>query len=339
MSNISVVSQYNKNSLNLVRYGYDKKYVMRNQFFVDLHKNSSEDDLHHLYDRGRFEYLDGTTLVTPLPKAVYLSKDMLSEYDEFLVMKKTNGFLLNVTINLNENELYFSTTGNIIAHKDRHLLNDNDNQFLQFGVEMFNSYIDKNHFIDLFVNSNLQTALNTIGDHNNIYTLSFECVHPDDMHIVEETLGLYLLSANTEANLKYRLMGFELDYLHESLKSFAEEVGCFKNELFSADFDELSELLGEPNSSEGYIVYVINDESAVEYIQKFKTDYYSAKKFLMRSKIEKIEEMIVSDQKLRDSYLNENMVRTIYSKLSKDDFKDKFTLFSAIDKIPLDCNL
>jgi hypothetical protein len=99
------------------------------------------------------------------------------------------------------------------------------------------------------------------------YTFMFECVHPDDPHIVPENAGMYYLGHREKA-LGSKIMVSPL---------IADYFGVFRAEKNRCTVDEVLALV-KTVKHEGFVFYT--DESVGS---KIKSPYYLVKKFVARN--------------------------------------------------------
>jgi hypothetical protein len=170
-----------------------------------------------------------------------------------IVSEKINGFMIAVT--WHNGDLLWSTTGSL------------DSDFVGYAKDIFGSWSERQQ-------SNFKAILE--ADPN--WTFMFECVHPEDPHIVHEEPGLYFIGT------RYKEIGSRI-WLHEPFleKQCWVDTGVKLVECFETDMGNLFEL-AENSVKEGY---VFCDRNRVNY-SKIKTKHYLTKKFLMRGSLDKI---------------------------------------------------
>ena len=159
-------------------------------------------------------------------------------------LRKINGFLINVT--MYKGELLVTSSGSASSPH----------------VDMAMEYIDPvRHTLENLLTKTLM----------NNHTLMFECVHPEDPHIIDEDSGLYLLGARENAWFSdVKCDEYLLDALAFTLGvNTPEYYGC-------VTIGELKEWNRDVNH-EGFVFYTDIGESA-----KMKSPYYLAAKFLSR---------------------------------------------------------
>lgn len=160
---------------------------------------------------------------------------------QVVVDYKVNGFMLNVT--LVDGRLLFSTTGSL------------DSEFVALGMEMF-------------FDSLTLYQVDELAELPDLTTFTFEVVHPEDPHIVEEVYGLHLLRIKTPEKV----------YSLEERNAFARKTGLLFHAPFTVDLGGLLER-SKYERHEGWMVY----SSTEELLFKLKTSHYLTKKAIMRS--------------------------------------------------------
>jgi len=111
---------------------------------------------------------------------------------------------------------------------------------------------------------------------NQGYTMMFECVHPDDPHIIPEQTGMYFLGwrENTWDSKVEGFGGTIQDHWQKYAVSF---LRCKCAESFQTSIDELVEM-SKTVKHEGFVFYTKDEVSA-----KIKSPYYLIKKFVARN--------------------------------------------------------
>lgn len=106
------------------------------------------------------------------------------------------------------------------------------------------------------------------------YTLMFECVHPNDPHIVPERAGMYFLGWR-ENSWESKVHGFGSELVW---KFFAEDdLKCFFAESYHMTMDEL-QAEAKKVRHEGFVFYNEDNVSA-----KIKSPYYLTSKWVARN--------------------------------------------------------
>ena len=156
------------------------------------------------------------------------------------VYRKVNGFMVAVTYD-KKLGLVVSTTGST------------DSPFVAMAKEM----IDESKYLDV---------MRQVPD----FTFMFECVHPNDPHIIPETPGMYLLGMRAKDR-------FGSPIIHIAMEPVAKQLGCFSVERYSLTIDELQAMVKNVKH-EGFVFYTDDGRAA-----KIKSPYYLVKKFVARN--------------------------------------------------------
>lgn len=214
-------------------YKYAKKVFFKNLWTPEL-------------ELFRGTVFRGTELVVEPLLKVYNYGERGTGHDipldtQVVVDYKVNGFMLNVT--LVDGRLLFSTTGSL------------DSEFVALGMEMF---FDSLTFVQI----------DELFEFPDLTTFTFEAVHPEDPHIVEEVYGLHLLRIKTPEKV----------YSLEERNAFARKTGLLFHVPLTVDLEGLLER-SKYESHEGWMVY----SSSEELLFKLKTSHYLTKKAIMRS--------------------------------------------------------
>lgn len=158
-----------------------------------------------------------------------------------LAVDKINGFMGSVT--WYNNEPLLSTTGSL----------DSD----------FVGYIR-----DLMPLDRMREGLQYYSN----YSFCFEVVHPDDPHIIEEEIGVYLIGGRFK-DLGSKQMDQQL------LDELAQEWGVKRPTYFKDTFAEVLEKVRN-YKREGFVVYDLESTQVL----KLKSPYYLTAKFIARTK-------------------------------------------------------
>jgi hypothetical protein len=158
--------------------------------------------------------------------------------------KKVNGFMIAVTCY--NGDLLWSTTGSL------------DSNFVSMAKDEF--YKFKKSSIDKFIEL-IKTYKNE--------TFMFECVHPNDPHIVYEEPGLYFLGS------REKKLYSELSFSHINEMIMVGSV--FTPKRFTTTVSFL-EQLNTKCKHEGYVFSSLDNKR----VSKIKSPHYLTKKFLMR---------------------------------------------------------
>lgn len=154
--------------------------------------------------------------------------------------RKVNGFMAAMT--WHNGEILVSTTGSL------------DSDFVKMASE--------------YITDSFAEILEITPDH----TFMFECVHPNDPHIIPEKEGLYLLG--------FRAKSFEYNRIFMdkfTLWPLADRLGCHRVEIFDTTVGDLQEMI-KAVTHEGFVFYTKDGQAA-----KIKSPYYLIKKFVARN--------------------------------------------------------
>jgi hypothetical protein len=152
--------------------------------------------------------------------------------------RKVNGFMVSIT--WHNNDLLISTTGSI------------ESDFVTMAREM----IDLDRYREI---------LSKYESH----TLMFECVHPDDPHIIPEEVGMYLLG--------YRVKSWNSAVETKAIERIARDLGCRVPEKYDTTMGNLLQSVKNVKH-EGYVFYTADGVSA-----KIKSPYYLTSKWVARN--------------------------------------------------------
>jgi hypothetical protein len=160
--------------------------------------------------------------------------------------RKVNGFMVAMTVY--NGELLVSTTGST------------DSPYVEMAKEMMVTHMPMTDW------------RMTLGgaDCENM-TFMFECVHPNDPHIVPEKAGMYLLGCRENK--------WHSKVMHDPffLQDFARMLNCFAPESTTTNMAQL-QVLAKECKHEGYVFYTDDGVSA-----KIKSPYYLTSKWVARN--------------------------------------------------------
>jgi len=192
---------------------------------------------------------DGNKVIWPFTKVFNYNENNagvnLMMDTPVIAPRKINGFMASVT--RYKGEILVSTTGSL------------DSDFVGYAKEMLEP-------LDLF---HVKSG----------YTFLFEICHPEDPHIIEETLGAWLIGCR---NHETGLMASEA-----SLDNAAEQMGALRPEVFRGTFGQLWHMVRDCKH-EGWMVI---DAATRETVMKIKSPHYLSKKFIMRMGNKKVDQM------------------------------------------------
>lgn len=163
--------------------------------------------------------------------------------------RKVNGFMVAVTEY--QNDLLVSTTGST------------DSDYVTMAKEMMLKHCSWEDW---------QMALSTTDCQS--MTFMFECVHPNDPHIIPEEAGMYFLGCR-ENSWDSKVKGFSTA---GTWSMFAgETLKCFSPESFQTTIGDLVKL-SKVVRHEGFVFYTEDHRSA-----KIKSPYYLTSKWVARN--------------------------------------------------------
>jgi hypothetical protein len=160
--------------------------------------------------------------------------------------RKVNGFMVAVTVH--NGELLVSTTGST------------DSPFVVMAKEMMLTHAPLTDWRMILGTADTQGM-----------TFMFECVHPNDPHIIPEKSGMYLLGA------RENIWGSKILHDPYVLMDLARMLNCFWAESLTTNMARLQELAKECRH-EGYVFYTEDGVSA-----KIKSPYYLTSKWVARN--------------------------------------------------------
>ena len=160
--------------------------------------------------------------------------------------RKVNGFMVAVTVH--RGELLISTTGSTA------------NDYVDYAKEMMVKHAPM---------ADWQMAMNTADTEG--MTFMFECVHPNDPHIIVEKPGMYLLG--------YRENKWDSKVGHDPfvILDFAAMLKCYSPQSQTTTVEQLIELSKEVKH-EGFVAYT---DDGVSF--KIKSPYYLTSKWVARN--------------------------------------------------------
>ena len=169
---------------------------------------------------------------------------VLSKDTKVTAHRKVNGFMVAMT--WYNNDVLVSTTGST------------DSPYVTMAKEMMLTHASWRDWQVLLAKMVGQTVM-------------FECVHPEDPHIVPEKAGMYVLG--------YRLNEYQSAVLHDPfvLQDLARKVNCFHAESVTTNMAQL-QVLAKECKHEGYVFYTDDGVSA-----KIKSPYYLTSKWVARN--------------------------------------------------------
>jgi len=178
----------------------------------------------------------------------------LDDDTEVIAYRKVNGFLCNVTTY--DGQLLVSTTGST------------DSEYVDMAKKMMQLHMPLDEWF----------AVLSTRDYEG-HTFMFECVHPNDPHIIPETAGIHLLGFRKNSWDSLTL-GYQFSEVN---KDIATQLKCHYVEHISTTVGELV-AMSKQVKHEGFVAYTSDNVSF-----KIKSPYYLVQKWLARNpKIDKI---------------------------------------------------
>jgi hypothetical protein len=171
---------------------------------------------------------------------------VLSDDTEVLAFRKVNGFMIAAT--WRNGDILISTTGSTA------------NDYVDMAKEMMLTHQDW---------ADWQLAFNR-SDMDGM-TFMFECVHPNDPHIVPEKAGMYVLGYRD--NVWGSKVGHNPSVLHDLRTVF----NCYMPEYHKVTMAELK-VMAKECRHEGFVAYTEDGQSF-----KIKSPYYLTSKWVARN--------------------------------------------------------
>jgi len=172
---------------------------------------------------------------------------VFADSDLVTAFRKVNGFMVALTYH--NNDVLVSTTGST------------DTDFVGYAKEMMLKHMSW---------ADWQMAL--ANDDMRGMTFMFECVHPNDPHIIPEEAGMYILGYRE--NQWHREVGHDPCVLQDWRIMF----NCHKPESVTTNMVHIKNLAKECKH-EGFVFYHEGEDLAA----KIKSPYYLVKKFVARN--------------------------------------------------------
>jgi hypothetical protein len=171
---------------------------------------------------------------------------VLADDVEVTAFRKVNGFMVSVT--WHNGDVLVSTTGST------------DSDYVRMAKEMMLTHMSWEDW---------QLAFNRT-DMDNL-TVMFECVHPDDPHIVPEQPGMYVLG------YRDNVWGSKVGHNRSILEGMAVSFNCHVPEHYKVTLGKLKTMARECRH-EGFVFYTADGVSA-----KIKSPYYLTSKWVARN--------------------------------------------------------
>ena len=163
--------------------------------------------------------------------------------------RKVNGFMVAMT--WHDDDILVSTTGSTSS------------PFVEYAKE-------------IMVKHQSWSAWQTAIKMNQGFTMMFECVHPDDPHIVPEDVGMYLIGWRTNA-WDSPAIGYGGEIAKQWREFALTCLSCGYAESFDTTVGELV-ALSKTVKHEGFVFYTQAGEAA-----KIKSPYYLVAKYVARN--------------------------------------------------------
>ena len=171
---------------------------------------------------------------------------VLADDTKVTAFRKVNGFMVAMTIH--NGELLVSTTGST------------DSPYVAMAKEMMLTHAPLADWLMILGTADCEGM-----------TFMFECVHPEDPHIVPEKAGMYLLG--------YRENEWNSKVGHDPyvIMDLARMLNCYHAESITTNMARLVQMAKECKH-EGYVFYTDDGVSA-----KIKSPYYLTSKWVARN--------------------------------------------------------
>jgi len=175
---------------------------------------------------------------------------VLEDNTEVTAFRKVNGFMVAMT--WYNGDVLVSTTGST------------DSPYVDMAKEMMLSHMSWPEWQSAFY------LLDYLLDMDNL-TVMFECVHPNDPHIIPEKAGMYVLG--------YRVneWGSKIGYDPSILENLALRLNCHTPEYYNTTLSDVK-YVTKYCMHEGHVFYTNDGVSA-----KIKSPYYLTSKWIARN--------------------------------------------------------
>jgi hypothetical protein len=174
------------------------------------------------------------------------SAPVLPDDTPVTAFRKVNGFMVACTFY--NGDVLVSTTGST------------DSPYVAMAREMMLTHQDWQSWCDALAR----------GDLRNM-TVMFECVHPQDPHIIPEKAGMYVLG------YRENVWGSHVGHDPATLKALADIFSCFCPESHTVTMSELR-AMSQSCRHEGYVGYTADGQSF-----KIKSPWYLTSKWVARN--------------------------------------------------------
>ena len=160
--------------------------------------------------------------------------------------RKVNGFMVSTTVH--NGQLLVSTTGSTSG------------EHVDYAKEMMVKHAPLTDWLMVLNNADCQGM-----------TFMFECVHPEDPHIVVEKSGMYLIG------YRENVWGSKVGYNNTVIKDVAAMLKCYHAESYNTTVGQLKTMVKECRH-EGFVAYT-DDGTAF----KIKSPHYLVSKWVARN--------------------------------------------------------
>ncbi len=171
---------------------------------------------------------------------------VLADDTKVTAFRKVNGFMVAMT--WYKGDVLVSTTGST------------DSDYIAMAKEMMLTHQSWADWQLVFANTELEGM-----------TVMFECVHPNDPHIIPEQAGMYVLGYRENS------WGSKVGHDPFVLQDLARSFNCYHAESVTTNMARLKEMAKECKH-EGYVFYTEDGVSA-----KIKSPYYLTSKWVARN--------------------------------------------------------
>lgn len=160
--------------------------------------------------------------------------------------RKVNGFM--VSLSMHQGDILVSTTGSLTG------------DYVAMAREMMQRHAPMEDWHAVMSNPDLEGM-----------TVMFECVHPNDPHIITERPGMYVLAYRENS------WGSRVGHNPDVLRDLAKMFQCHVPDTFDTTVDELQEM-ARKCQHEGFVFYTEDGTGA-----KIKSPYYLTSKWVARN--------------------------------------------------------
>jgi hypothetical protein len=171
---------------------------------------------------------------------------VLADDVEVTAFRKVNGFMVSVT--WHAGDVLVSTTGST------------DSDYVDMAKEMMLTHMSWEDWQLVFNRTDMDNL-----------TVMFECVHPDDPHIIPEQPGMYVLG------YRDNVWGSKVGHHRSILEGMAVGFNCHVPEHYKVSLGKLKTMARECRH-EGFVFYTADGVSA-----KIKSPYYLTSKWVARN--------------------------------------------------------